>query len=940
MRVRLVRVLGALAVFAAPWCWAQTWEQIAEDQLLCVTFVSAAERAQIEAPLLPRNLTPASLADYFARPPRNEAHERLRYLTVLSALAYFADRTNDQVLRSHVLTTIGAFADRFADGGHGAVFAQIGRCARAGLVSASIERDEPRLAVVVAHDLIARYRASPLGESVEDAPLLDAIREIALHAETTDGLRDLIGYAMERAAAVERAEGLRASRLYAAAAAGLVRNGDGAKADQVGAKALALAMTGRDTEAVLRLLPVLYDTWQLRHGMAKANELTGAVLARFPVPARFADRHDEFEVRLRHAYVLEGAGEFEVSGAERVRANQALMTTVLSIPYQRNAFARLDAFDATIADPITGMTNDAAWTKLVMADAARAKGDYLNAYRGSYDTIVAQLQRSFVADARDRMNTERKVDRTLAALAVLRDAIPAYRSEIDDRMFGLAQMLSYGRITLATIAAGLDDVQVDAKTKADLERFFTLSTQNSVWLRGLWERQIASDGFTFPAPKQLWSAIQFLSVQYNETQKSLPDYIAFVRTKAPDLGALITPRPMNLAAARNSLRPGEVLVATLLTPRYTYVFGLNRERALVHRSAITADEVRDLVVRLRGSLVASGSGGRITLPPFDAEAAHRLYELTVGTMAPLLADATDIVWYGHDALGAVPPAVLVTKPGPAKLATADALSAASYLGDRYAISVLTDLSMLGATPTKPQEPPEALLGIGAAQLSEEELEGDGGGTVFDFARGMDAASLAELPRLPESADELRTLADTFGAERSALLLGGQANHDRLVAAQPGRYRVVAFATHGFKPGEIAGIDEPSLLLAPASAEADPLEGLLLTRQIAALQLNADLVILSACNTATGDGRPRAESFTGLAQAFFTAGARRILVTHWPVVSRAAADLTVAVAEGVTRDQLPLTMSLKRAVKAMREAHAGDALVAHPAYWGPFVALGR
>ncbi|NJN52475.1 MAG: hypothetical protein HC809_12680 [Gammaproteobacteria bacterium] len=352
--------------------------------------------------------------------------------------------------------------------------------------------------------------------------------------------------------------------------------GDAAQADQIAGRAVALAL--RDATAMTALLAPLYDTWQVRHGMAKANELTGAVLARFPLPERFADPHTEFEARLRHAYVLEGAGDFEGSAAERVRANQALMTTVMSIPYQRSAFARLDAFDSTIADPITRMTNDAAWTQLVTQDAARARADYLQAYRGSYDTIVAQLQRSFVADARDRLNTERKVDRTLAAYAVLRDALPAYRDEIEERMFGLTQLASYGALTLATIAAGLDEVQTDARTRADLARFFSLSTQNTVWLRGVWDATLASDGHTLPTPKQLWQAVQMMTVQYNETQRALPDYIAFVRAKAPALGAMITPRPLSVAAARQTLRAGEVLVATFLTRRAAYVVGMRHDR--------------------------------------------------------------------------------------------------------------------------------------------------------------------------------------------------------------------------------------------------------------------------------------------------------------------------------------------------------------------------
>ena len=62
-------------------------------------------------------------------------------------------------------------------------------------------------------------------------------------------------------------------------------------------------------------------------------------------------------------------------------------------------------------------------------------------------------------------------------------------------------------------------------------------------------------------------------------------------------------------------------------------------------------------------------------------------------------------------------------------------------------------------------------------------------------------------------------------------------------------------------------------------------------EIARLKLNADWVVLSACNTAAADGTPGAEGMSGLAKAFFYAGARSLLVSHWPVASEATVPLT-------------------------------------------------
>jgi CHAT domain-containing protein len=128
------------------------------------------------------------------------------------------------------------------------------------------------------------------------------------------------------------------------------------------------------------------------------------------------------------------------------------------------------------------------------------------------------------------------------------------------------------------------------------------------------------------------------------------------------------------------------------------------------------------------------------------------------------------------------------------------------------------------------------------------------------------------------------------------------------------------------------------MLALPDAADGRFDGILRASEIAQLQLNADLVILSACNTATANGRPRSEMYTGLAQAFFTAGARNLLVSHWPVVSGAAVQLTVATVQDHVGGTVPLARSLQRAMQQVRRTATTD-FEAHPAYWGPFVIAG-
>jgi len=87
------------------------------------------------------------------------------------------------------------------------------------------------------------------------------------------------------------------------------------------------------------------------------------------------------------------------------------------------------------------------------------------------------------------------------------------------------------------------------------------------------------------------------------------------------------------------------------------------------------------------------------------------------------------------------------------------------------------------------------------------------------------------------------------------------------------------------------VAEPALVLTPPSKATQIDDGLLTAREIANLKLDADWVILSACNTAAPEGRPGAEGLSGLAKTFFYAGSRALMVTHWWVASDATVLLT-------------------------------------------------
>ncbi|MBD1548683.1 CHAT domain-containing protein [Roseibium aggregatum] len=208
----------------------------------------------------------------------------------------------------------------------------------------------------------------------------------------------------------------------------------------------------------------------------------------------------------------------------------------------------------------------------------------------------------------------------------------------------------------------------------------------------------------------------------------------------------------------------------------------------------------------------------------------------------------------------------------------------------------------------------------------------------DFQRQSKQAPLrGTLAPLPGTLAEVRRLSEITGAGTDGYVTGKKASEAFVKSGALEHYRVLSFATHGLLSADTQALTngvltEPALALAPANDNED---GFLTATEAASLKLNADWVLLSACNTAAGDGEG-AEGLSGLARAFFFAGARSLLVSHWEIDDNAAVDL---MAETIRRTS---DGSAKDKAEALREAMLTVMKkpgYRHPYFWAPFSLVG-
>jgi len=482
---------------------------------------------------------------------------------------------------------------------------------------------------------------------------------------------------------------------------------------------------------------------------------------------------------------------------------------------------------------------------------------------------------------------------------------------------------------------------------------------------------LLSNILSSPANQQDASATASLRTSIDTLRRARASLREEIERRFPDYASLIDPRPATVAEVQSQLRAGEALVSVYVGNAKSFVWAVPRSGPVAFAAVAAGDrDIARSVAQLRRALDPNAATlGDI--PAFDVALAHRLHEQFLAPVRQGLAGADSLLVVPDKALGQVPFSLLVTRPAAtptdvAGRALFSGYAQVPFLAREKAVTQLPSVASLGALRRLP--PGEAsrkpFIGFGDPYFSAEQAA-TGSVQVAQLAtRGLQtrgiplvrrnapqtqssaSAELASLPRLPDTADEVRSIAVALKADPSAdVFLGVQASEARVKGAGLADRKVVMFATHGLVPGDLNGLTQPALALtAPAVAGIDG-DGLLTMDEVLGLRLNADWVVLSACNTATGDGAG-AEAVSGLGRAFFYAGTRALLVTNWPVETTSARALTTDLFARQAAD--PGLARAKAAQQAMLALIDGPGFVeggrtvfsyAHPIFWAPFSVVG-
>lgn len=446
---------------------------------------------------------------------------------------------------------------------------------------------------------------------------------------------------------------------------------------------------------------------------------------------------------------------------------------------------------------------------------------------------------------------------------------------------------------------------------------------------------------------------------------------ALLEKQFPEYSALLNTGQLDLKSVQNLLKPDEAILFVSPTLNFTQVFAVTDKEVHWSRPSAGSQIINKIVQRLLWDVGADvsvsdtdsvkwseeGEGAY----PFDRTSAHQIYQILLGDVVKQLEGKKHLFVVAGGSLSNLPFGVLVTEPPTGLDGRPEDLRNTKWMADKFALIQLPSIKsfyFLRKFEKKPDQKigrlflgfGDPILGGTAQNRGSDSTRKRSSGSQSTSNNGNNAGDgianvrqISKMARLPGTAIELEAMRSALGAPMSNVVTGDTATERNLRATDLSNVKILALATHGVLAGEIEGVSEPGLIFTPPTKPDNQDDGILTASEIAGLNLSADWVILSACNTAAGDGSEGAPGLSGLARAFFYAGAKNLLASYWPVRDDVAAKITVRTIEIANDNQkLSRAEAFQAAMREIRNDTSADSdndTWAHPNAWAPFTLIG-
>lgn len=653
-------------------------------------------------------------------------------------------------------------------------------------------------------------------------------------------------------------------------------------------------------------------------------------------------RIDEAEAAFREA--LERAGALEEARPEVATTLHNLGVLELRQPASRDEAERLLRRSLELrAGALPDTHPDIAMTSYALAEIELRKGRIplaLDIARGAARVLRARLARKQDTSRQAALNEQRAWRSAfLGHLGILREAIaadPARTEEYVAEAFDIAQLAKASDTSnavasmAARFAVGSDDLARVVRARQDLLTQHRFADSEIIRFAGM-----PSAGRDAGKERQMRRELDRINAELERLDRD-------ISSKFPSYRTLTGFDPVDAREVRSVLAEDEALATYLFGDSSSYLFVITRAGMRLFALDIGRKELERAVRNLRRHLDPERATAT-ALPAFPVEDPVMLYDRLLRPAEALLAGRAHLIVVADSALESLPFSVLLTEKPAANAVQGREYARYPWLIGKHALSYVPSVSSLHALRQSYRKGDGKLT---LAAFADPILRGSTGEQpgrpVKSVLSGKiaDVEKVRQLDPLPETAEEVLAIAKSLDADSGHIYLRAEATEARVKSMDLSLFQTVIFATHGLMAGEFASISEPALVLTPPEQGSELDDGLLTVSEIAKLRLNADWVILSACNTAAADGTPGAEGLSGFAKAFFYAGSRALLVSHWAIASHATVELTTTMFRArAGAPAIGKAEALRRAALHMILA-APDRNHAHPMFWAALVVVGE